>query len=235
YTSLVEGADYVWLAARTDPAARKHEGISLLIVDTTSPGFSYTPIDTVADMHTNVTYYNDVRVSADMLIGGLNEGWKLITSQLNFERIGIAARAIHGEELYRSVLGWAKETMLDGEPVIQRPLARRLLARVYARLEMLWLLNFRMACKLSSGTPDPGFASGVKVHGVDTMIEVCRDLLQVVGAGGLVRRGSPAAVLNGAIEYEYRKCQNSTFGGGSAEIMREIVAQRSLNMPKVVR
>jgi alkylation response protein AidB-like acyl-CoA dehydrogenase len=235
YTSLVEGADYVWLAVRTDPDARKHEGISLLIVDVNTPGFSFTPMETVAGMRTNVTYYSDVKVPANMLVGGLNKGWELITSQLNFERIGIAARCIHGEELYRRVYDWARETEHRGMPVAEQPMVRHLLANVYARLELVWLLNFRMAWKLSQGTPDPGFASAAKVHGVESMIEVCRDLLQIVGSAGLIRRGSATAALNGDLEAEYRKCQNSTFGGGSAEVMREIVAQRGLAMPKVVR
>lgn len=235
YTSLVEGADYIWLAVRTDPEAPKHKGISILIVDAKAPGVMFTPIETVAGMRTNVTYYSDVRVPADMLVGDLNQGWQLITSQLNFERIGIAARCIHGEELYRRVHQWARETLRDGRLVIESPGPRRLLAHVYARLELLWLLNFRLAAQLATGAPDPAFASAAKVHGVECMIEVCRDLLQVVGFGGLVRRGSPAAILNGDLEAEYRKCQNSTFGGGSAEVMREIVAQRGLGMPKVQR
>ncbi len=235
YTSLVEGADYIWLAVRTDPAARKHQGISLLIVDIATPGFSFTPIDTVAGMHTNSTFYSDVRVPADMLVGGENEGWQLITSQLNFERVGIAARSIYGEELYRRVFAWARETIRGGTPVADKPVVRHLLAKTYARLELLWLLNFRMAWKLSSGAADPGLASAAKLHGVESMIEVCRDLLQIVGSGGLIRHGSAAAALGGDIEAEYRKCQNATFGGGSAEMMREIVAQRSLGMPRVVR
>ncbi|NBR91809.1 MAG: acyl-CoA dehydrogenase [Rhodobacteraceae bacterium] len=150
YTSLVEGADYIWLAVRTDREAPKHKGISLLVVDAKAPGVSFTPIETVAGMRTNVTYYSDVRVPADMLVGALNEGWRLITSQLNFERIGIAARCIHGEELYRRVHEWARDTYRGGKPVIESPVAQRLLAHVYTRLELLWLLNFRLAAKLAS-------------------------------------------------------------------------------------
>ena len=235
YTSLVEGADYIRLAVRTDNTGKKHAGISLLIVDAQAPGVSFTPIETVAGMRTNVTYYTDVKVPADRLVGGLNQGWKLITSQLNFERIGIAARCIYGEELYRKVHSWARTTTHQGKAVLDNPVVGRLMARTYARLELLWLFNYRMAAKQASGAPDPAFASAAKVHGVESMIEVCRDLLQVVGSGGLIRRGSEAAIINGDLEAEYRKCQNATFGGGSAEILREIVAQRGLNLPKVQR
>lgn len=235
YTSLAEGADYIWLAARTDPDAYKHRGISVLIVDTKSPGFSYTPIETVASMRTNTTYYSDVRVPATMLVGELNEGWKLITSQLNFERIGIAARAVHGERLYAQVLEWARQPDEAGRLPFDRPGAARLLALTYTQLELLWLLNFRMAWGLGDGAPDPALASAAKVHGVHSLIEVCRNLLQVVGTAGLLRSGSRAAALRGVLEYEYRKHQNSTFGGGSAEVLRDLVAHYGLGMPKAKR
>src|SRR5690606_8308980 len=117
FTSHAEGADYIWLAVRTDPQAPKHRGISILLVDTRLPGFSMTPIETVAGMHTNVTYYDNVMVPAEMLVGELNGGWKLITSQLNYERIGIAARGIHGEELYARTLNWARTKQQSGRPI----------------------------------------------------------------------------------------------------------------------
>jgi 3-oxocholest-4-en-26-oyl-CoA dehydrogenase alpha subunit len=235
YTSHVEGADYIWLAVRTDPDAPKHRGISILIADAAAPGISFTPIETVAGMRTNTTYYSDVRVPRDRLVGALNGGWTLITSQLNHERIGIAARGIHGEALYGRVLAWAREAGTGNRRPIDEPAVARLLAAVQARLELLRLLNYRLAWKLASGQPDPGFASAAKVHGVDTLVAVCRDLLQVLGFGGLIRHGSAAALLAGDVEAEYRRCQNATFGGGSAEVMREIVAQHSLGLPRTQR
>ena len=235
YTSHVEGADYIWLAVRTDPAAPKHKGISILIVDTKLPGVSFTPMDTVAGMHTNITYYTDVLVPQDMLAGELNGGWRLITAQLNYERVGIAARGIYGEELYARVLAWARTTDRYGRRPIEYPGVKRLLAATYARLDTLRVLNFRMAWSLADGRPDPAFASAGKVYGVECLIEVCRDLLQVLGFGGLVRHGSAAALLQGDVEAEYRKCQNASFGGGSAEVMKEMVAQLGLGLPRTLR
>ncbi|HKC28885.1 MAG TPA: acyl-CoA dehydrogenase FadE29, partial [Jatrophihabitans sp.] len=88
FTTGGHDADYVWLACRTDPSASKHRGISILIVDTRDPGFSWTPTITADGAHhTNTTYYSDVRVPVDMLVGTENEGWRLITSQLNHERV----------------------------------------------------------------------------------------------------------------------------------------------------
>lgn len=234
YTSHAEGADYIWLAARTDPDSKAHKGISILLVDTRDPGFSMTPIETVADMHTNVTYYDDVWVPADMLVGEVHGGWKLITSQLNYERIGIAARGIHGEQLYLRTLRWARERH-DGRRPIDEPCVQRLLASVYARLETLRILNLRLAWSLAGAQPDPAFACAAKVHGVESLVAACRDLLQVLGLGGLVRHGSEAALIAGDVEAQYRRCQINTYGGGSGEVMREMVAVRGLNMPRTSR
>ena len=234
YTSHAEGADYIWLAARTDPDSKAHKGISILLVDTRADGFSMTPIETVADMHTNVTYYDDVLVPHDMLVGELHGGWKLITSQLNYERIGIAARGIHGEQLYLRTLRWARERD-NGRRPIDEPFVQRLLASVYARLETLRILNLRLAWSLSGAQPDPAFACAAKVQGVDTLVAVCRDLLQVLGLGGLVRHGSQTALIAGDVEAQYRRCQINTYGGGSGEVMREMIAVRGLNMPRTSR
>ncbi len=234
YTSHAEGADYIWLAARTDPEAPQHKGISILLVDTKAKGFSLTPMDTVAGMHTNVTYYDDVEVPLDMMVGALNGGWKLITSQLNYERIGIAARGVHGEELYRRTLLWARETHHGRRP-IDDPMVQRLLASVYSRLETLRIFNYRLAWNLTSAQPDPAFACAAKVVGVETLVAICRDLLQVLGLGGLVVHGSDAALIAGDVEAQYRRCQLNTFGGGSGEVMREMVAVRGLNMPRTNR
>ena len=234
YTSHAEGADYIWLAARTNPAAAAHRGISILLVDTRSKGFSLTPMDTVADMHTNTTYYDDVEVPESMLVGELDGGWKLITSQLNYERIGISARGVHGEALYARTLRWAR-TPRDGTRPIDNPSVQRLLASVYARLESLRLFNYRLAADLKGAQPDPAFACAGKVIGVETLVEACRELKEVLGLGGLVRHGSDAALIAGDVEHQYRRCQLNTFGGGSGEVMREMVATRGLRMPRTSR
>jgi alkylation response protein AidB-like acyl-CoA dehydrogenase len=235
YTSHVEGADFIWLACRTDPAAAKHKGISILIVDTKLPGFSFAPLHTVGGMRTNFTYYDSVRVPADMLVGELNHGWSLITSQLNHERVGLAARGALGEELSARALAWARASGGNGRRPIDDPAVRHLFGELHARLEGLRLLNYRLAWSASQNQPDPAFASAAKVHGTECMIEVCRMLLEILGTGGLVRRGSAAALLAGDVEEYYRRCQINTFGGGSVEVLREIVAQLGLGMPRTVR
>jgi alkylation response protein AidB-like acyl-CoA dehydrogenase len=235
FTSHAEGADFVWLACRTDPDAPKHKGISILIVDTKLPGFSFAPIRTVGGMRTNATWYDNMRVPAEMLVGEENGGWRLITSQLNHERVGLAARGAIGEALFQRTLAWARAGGANGKRPIDDPVVQRLLAEVHARLEALRLMNYRLAWSLSEGEPDPAFASAAKVHGTECMIEVCRGLLEALGVGGLVRRGSEAALLAGDVEEYYRKCQINTFGGGATEVLREMVGQFGLGLPRAGR
>jgi alkylation response protein AidB-like acyl-CoA dehydrogenase len=236
FTSGADQADYVWLACRTDPAARKHEGISILIVDTKLPGFSTTPIHTVGGGHTTMSYYADVRVPAELLVGELHGGWKLVTLQLNHERIGLAAFGAAAEQRFAEVLDWARATPDEtGEPVARRPWARLALAEAFARLEALRVLNWRVGWELEQGRLDPARASAAKVFSSETVIEVYRLLLDVVGEAGILRADSPGAVLRGELEVDWRACQIQTFGGGVNEIQREIVAMLALGMPRAPR
>ena len=107
FTSGANQADYVWLACRTDPDAPKHKGISIIIVPTNSPGFSWTPIVTVGGNVTTATYYTDVRVPKNNVVSDVNRGWQLITTQLNHERVGLAALTALTHRLYDDVVEWA--------------------------------------------------------------------------------------------------------------------------------
>ncbi len=236
YTTGGDAADFIWLACRTNPDAAKHKGITILLVDTTSPGFSSTPIVTTGGEVTTATYYEDVHVPASMLVGEVDGGWRLITSQLNHERVALAAMGGRSLELFEQVRVWAtQETTPDGERLIDVPWVRSTLARVYARLEALKLLNWRMAWKTEMGALTPADASGGKVYGSETDVESYRLLLEVIGRAGFLRKGSPGAQLAGAIEKAYRSAPVRTFGGGSNEVQREILAQTALGLPRVKR
>jgi len=231
YTSGAEGADYIWLAVRTDPQAPKHKGISILIVDARDPGFSYSPIHTVGNVRTNASYYDNVRVPADMLVGELNGGWKLITSQLNHERVGLAAIGVSGLGHFQRMLEWARQPGHNGQRPIDQDWVRQNMAQAYSLLEAMRLINYRMAAGLADGEPSPAFTSAAKVYSTESLIQVYRLMLEVLGSAGLIRRGSEAAHLSGTLEAEYRKCQINTFGGGVAEVMRGLVAVFGLGLP----
>ncbi len=236
YTSGGDDADYVWLACRTDPDAKKHQGISILIVDTQDPGFSTSPIHTVGGGRTTMSYYRDVRVPADMLVGEENGGWRLITLQLNHERMGLAALGGNALRHFDDVLAWARETRdADDRPVADRPWVQMALGEAFSRLRALEVMNWRMAWELEQGRLDPARASAVKVYGSETLIDVYRLLLEVLGLVGTLAEGSPGAVLRGRLEQEWRGCQINTFGGGVNEIQREIIATLGLGMPRAPR
>ncbi len=232
YTSGAEGADYVWLAARTNPDVPKHKGISILVMDTKDPGFSFGPIHTMGGVRTNVTYYTDVKVPTDMIIGEENAGWRLITEQLNHERVGLAAWGIQGWKVFRGALEWARNTKnADGQRVIDDPLTQRNLAEVYAHLEAMRVMNARMSWQLDQQKMDPVFPSAIKVYSTEIMLEICRILMDVVGPHALIAAGSEGAVLHGDLEHEYRRATINTFGGGVVEVLRGLVATHGLGMP----
>lgn len=230
YTSSAESADYVWLAARTDPeASRPHNGISIFMLSTDQPGFSVSPIHTVGGFRTNVTYYENMRCPKDMIAGELNGGWKLITSQLNHERVGLAAGGIDALHLYREVLDWSREEH-DGTRPIDVPWVQTTMARVHHQLDAMRVLNCEAAWQCDQDEPDPAFASAMKAYCTETVIDTIRQLSDVMGAQGMLRAGSPGAQLQGALEREYQRCQINTFGGGVAEVMRDLVASFGLGM-----
>jgi 3-oxocholest-4-en-26-oyl-CoA dehydrogenase alpha subunit len=236
FTSGADAADYVWLAVRTDPAAPKHKGISILIVDTKSPGFSSSPIYTVGGGHTNMTYYENVRVPVENIVAQENMGWHLITMQLNHERIGLAAFSSYAQRLYDDTVEWARKTEAeDGRPVGEKPWVQSCLGEAHARLEAMKLFNWRMAWQLERGVLEPAMASAAKVHSSEAVIEVYRLLLEVTGMPGALRPGSAGEVLRGELETEWRHCQINTFGGGVNEVQRELVAMFGLGLPRAAR
>src|SRR5438132_7665243 len=232
FTSQAEFADHIWLAARTDPDAPKHKGISMFIVPTSAPGYKLTPIRTMGNVRTNATYYEDVRVPAENLVGPENGGWWLITTQLNHERIALSAVGFV-DRIYQDVLRWARETRLaDGARVIDRPWVQTHLARVTAKLEVLKLLNWQQAWSMARGTLNFAEASAVKVFGSEAYVEIYQLLLEVMGDVGTLRAGSPDAVVRGRVERMYRTTLILTFGGGTNEVQRDIIAMGGLGMPR---
>ncbi|KXO98776.1 acyl-CoA dehydrogenase family protein [Tsukamurella pseudospumae] len=231
WTSLIEYADYIWLAARTDPEAQRHRGVSIMVVPTAAEGFSWTKVHTVAGPGTSATYYQDVRVPATAVVGELHGGWKLITNQLNHERVALtsAAPLLDSE---RQVRHWAQNTKLaDGSRVIDAEWVRTHLARVYAHAQYLKLRNWKIAWAADHSELGPADASATKVFGTEYATEGYRLLMEVLGTAAIVRAGSPGALLRGRIERLHRSSLILTFGGGTNEIQRDLIAGAGLRLP----
>ncbi|MFD4479548.1 acyl-CoA dehydrogenase family protein [Streptomyces sp. NPDC058471] len=236
FTSNAQNADWIWLACRTDPEAPKHQGISIILVPTDAPGFSWTPIETVGGLTTTATYYDGIRVPATNLVGEENGGWGLITNQLNHERVALAAIGMQAEDFYAAALAFARTPdPVTGERRIDAPWVRSRLAEAQARLAATRLLNWRLVGDVGAGALAPGDASGVKFVGTESAVEVYRICQEVTGEAGLVRAGSPGSLTlgtagEGELERMNRAAQINTFGGGVSEVQREIVATMRLGM-----
>lgn len=236
FTSGAAYADYIWLAVRTDPDAKKHKGMSILIVPTSSPGFSWQPLHTMPGISTFYTFYDEVRVPVSALVGEENQGWQLITTQLNFERAALGNLGAL-EPLFEKTLDWAVTTELDGGRVIDQPWVQSALARVEAQVAAYKLVNLRVNAAMTKGVGGDGLqmgqASAAKVFGTELTQQVARELLEVLDGNG-VRRGAEAP-LRGALESAYRQAVINTFGGGANEIQRDIIAMAGLGMPRAPR
>ncbi len=199
---------------------------------TDSPGFSWTPVPTLAGLSTSATYYDNVRVPATNLVGGQNQGWPLITNQLNHERVALTSAAPMQTAL-RKVRDWATDARsADGRRVIDAEWVRVNLARVHAKTEVLKLLNWRNAAEIDAGkTLRPAAASATKVYGTELTTQACQLLMEVLGANAAVSTGSPGALLAGRIERMHRTALILTFGGGTNEIQRDIIAAAALGLP----
>jgi len=232
FTTGGHDADYIWLACRTDPGAPRHRGISILIVDTADPGFSWTPIITHDGAHhVNATYYSDVRVPVTMRVGAENAGWRLVTTQLNHERVmlGPAGRIA---ALADRVRAWAAgRDGPDGRPLLSQPDVRRALGEARACLRVNELLNWQVAV---APTVDIADASATKVFSSERLQRLGQLLEEIVG-----RHGDPAdpatAELTRWLDTQVKRNTVLTFGGGVNEVQRELIATAGLGLPRVPR
>jgi alkylation response protein AidB-like acyl-CoA dehydrogenase len=236
WTSLASDADYCWLAVRTDQDAPKHGGLSIIIVDLkNTPGIRIDPLDLISEHDINSVFFDDVRVPASNLVGGVNKGWKLITGQLNRERVTICSSGIL-ERAFEETRRFAQQTRLpDGRRVIDQDWVRMNLARVYAGLEFLRLINWKVAWSATRGNLSVADASTTKVFGTEWYCESFRLLMEVMGQRGYLKPGSPEAVYGGHLETLYRGLVILTFGGGTNEIQRDLIGLFGLGLPRIPR
>jgi len=231
WTSLANYADYIWLAARTNNEVKKHKGISMFIVPTDDDGFSYTPIQTLGDVTTNMTYYDDIYVSKDNLVGELNSGWNLITSQLNLERLALVN---HGpvDELYHQLLSLAKSTKVDSINVLSDiDWVKSNFAKIYSGLETLKLICWKQVWGMENDVLSMTDASLAKIYGSEYFIEAYRMMMEIFGELSIIRDDS-LSILNSRLERMYRTASILTFGGGTNEVQRDIISMAGLLMPR---
>ena len=222
-------ADYHWLAARTDFEVPKHKGVSMIIVDLKSPGITIRPLITMAGWRTNEVYYDDVVVPKKSLVGEKNKGFYYLMAALDFERMvppGLYWR------LFDEIVQYAKETVVDGKRLSQKPLIRQKLSQMAVELEVTRLLYYQLAHMLDKGTIPNYQSSMEKMFATEVAQRVANTGMEVMGLCGQLKEGSRWAPLAGRVEHFYRWSVVETVYAGTSEIQRNIIALRGLGLPR---
>jgi len=230
FTSMAHFCDYIWLAARTDPDVKKHKGLSIFMIDINTPGITVDPLMTMGGLQSNFTYYDNVRVPRDCLIGEENKGWSYINSQLAHERLMLGAHSRQRRAL-EEVIQWAKEHRFDGKPVIEQPWVKSLVTELAVDIEVLKAFNFWVAWQLTQGVEPFADASMTKIFGTELMQKVNGAVTQIMGYFGGLQPGCDLAPYGGRVQREFLSMRNITFGGGANEILRDVIAMFALGMP----
>ena len=230
FTSLAHFCDYIWLAARTDPAAKKHKGISIFMVDTRLPGVAISPLRTMGGFRSNVTFYDDVRVPKDCLIGEENKGWSYINSQLAMERIGLVPHS-RMRRMLEDMIRWAKDTEIDDRRLFDEPWVREKLADLTVRTEVLRLFNFRAAKMITQGIEPFAEAAMTKVYGSELFQTVAGSCMDIMGLIGGLQPPSAISPTKGLFQRDFAALRLLTFGGGANEVLKDMIALSGLGMP----
>jgi alkylation response protein AidB-like acyl-CoA dehydrogenase len=231
FTSSAHRSEYVWLAARTDPDAPKHRGISMFLADLKSPGITIKPIWTLGSGRTNEVYWDNVHIPASALVGEENRGWYYAAHALDFERISIFTVA-GVRAVFDSLLAWAKEKQPTGRRPFDEPVVRTTLAGFKVELEVLQSLSYRILGMVERGDHPNYEASIVKIFSTEMMQRLQHAGTKMLGPYGQLTPQDPRAPIGGRIEQGYRAAVMPTFGAGSNEVMRNIIATRGFGLPR---
>ena len=232
WTSSAHVADWGWLAARTNPDAPKHRGISIFMLDMKSPGVSVRPIENMAGGRDfNEVYFDDVRVPSGNLVGQEDRGWYTLAVALDFERSGVGYSA-GARRTLEALVEYAKQTERNGESLSKNPNVRRKLAQRFMETEIARWLSYKVAWMQSQGMIPNAEASMSKMYGTELTQRVARTGMEILGMSGQISQGSKWAPLEGHIQQLYLSSVSATIAAGTSEIQRNIVAQRGLGLSR---
>ncbi|MFE3026652.1 acyl-CoA dehydrogenase family protein [Nocardia tengchongensis] len=231
WTSYARTADYCWLAARTDSSAKKHRGISMMLVPMDTPGITIQPVSLMGDHEVAAVYYDDVRIPADNVVGGVGQGWNVIITQLNRERVTLCSPGMVDRMLH-DVRAWAQRTHLpDGRKIADQEWVRINMARAYAGFEFLKLINWKVASDAAHDVLRVEDASTTKVFGTETYLDVIKLLMEIVGQRAYLKEDAVGSILDSQLERMYRDLVILTFGGGVNEVQRDLIGLFGLGLP----
>ena len=236
YSSFAHVATHHWLAARTDPNAPKHRGISLFVVDLSSPGVTIRPMWTMDGNKTNEVFYDNVRVPVINRVGEENQGWGYIREALGVERIGMGVvGGTGGGSVLDELIEYAMRTERNDKPLVEDPVVRQTLAQLAVETSIRRLFNHKTGWLMRKGEISDVDAAIAKVWGNELDQRTANMGLQVLGLYGQLEAGSRWAQLKGRVAHRYLFSVHLSYGGGSHELMRSLIATRGMGLPREPR
>jgi len=232
WTTSAHFADWYWVGARTDPDKKKHDGLSLFLVNMDNPGLEVVSLPTIGKDTTNQVFFDDVFVPEEYLVGERGRGFHMISEALDLERFTMFTLSpiAHRSEV---LVDWVKEATRDDEPLKDDPNIRQKIAQIVTDTAVAKALSTRFVCAAKSGGKPPTIESSqYKLFTTSLSQRVCKDALDIQGHEGAIMEGQDDAPLRGRFEGAYRATVNETVGGGSSEIQKNIIARRHLGLPK---
>jgi len=234
YSSGAHEATHHWLAARTSVDVPRHRGISLFVVDLTSPGVTIRPLLTMAGERTNEVFYDDVRVPRKNRIGEENQGWSYLREALGFERMALSGM-VNVRRIVDELIQYAKETEHNGKPLAEDPIVRQSLAQLAIESNIRRLFGHRTSWLMNKGIVPDVAAAIAKVWGNELDQRVANAGMQILGLYSQLEPDSKWVQLRGSVEHLYRFAVHLTYGGGSHELMRSLIATRGMDLPREPR
>jgi alkylation response protein AidB-like acyl-CoA dehydrogenase len=235
FTSGANLTQYVFLLTRTDPGAAKHRGLTMFLVPMDTPGIEIHPVQTLSDERTNVTYYAGVRVPDRYRVGPVDGGWSVLGYALELEHGtsgGASTYSLILHELLEKALRWARGAQRHGRPALEDPRVCERLARVAMHADLTFVLARRTLWNGATGRPDRGEGPMTKLLGTEALQADASDLLDLMAPDSLLHAGADGAAAEGEAQFAYRLGAAASIYGGSTEILRSIVAQQALGLPR---
>ena len=230
FTTSAHFADWYWVAARTDPAAPKHKGISVFLIPMDHPGLTIHEIKTMGDHRTNAVYFDNVEIPHDRLVGEENKGWIYVCEALDFERFTFfTVNPIITK--FAALLELLKGTGRNGAALTSDPLIAREIAWLAADVEAAKMLQRRVIAAAGKGAVPAVEAAMYKLFSTQLGQRLADFALDALGAEGLLAHGATDAPADGKWEHSYRATVLDTIGGGSSEVQKNIIARRGLGLP----
>jgi alkylation response protein AidB-like acyl-CoA dehydrogenase len=232
FTSTAEACTHVFVLARTNRDVPKHQGLTMFLVPTATSGFELYPVATLGGQRTNATFYTDVRISDGARVGEVDGGWSVMHVALVYER-GAASRSSKQQTLARDLARWARlQRQPDGTTSFDDPLVAERIGRIAIDEEVARLLALAVRHRVERGELPGVLASIRKLFSAVSAQRHYRDALDILGAAGVLAPDAIGAPDGGRFEAGFRAEVVTTIYGGSSEVLREIIAERRLGLPR---